>query len=313
MFVPYEIPETDTFENRLKNLIHHNVIELVEKSKKEYQLLIDSGRPVTARDRDTKDLDLIEKIRIISQAVKPVPPPIIHKDNFSLPMDYYEEGLLGNLPTEGRILIEEYYKTLYLNDQDTEKYNFTYWERYYKVDKQTLRNIFNYVFFPIPNANDKSEVGKVLFFQDSEFAKRRKMLSDMTSDEYKEYLEKSDEKPELQEVKRLDYIEFQSTLNEPRVTERSYPIDEQELEKQLDNPLKYSAIIREIDTKINEIVSMKLEKSQEIDRDLQLKLEEYKTIQSKRIQEGENDKETQKNKLLQHETKEEKLEDDKRK
>jgi len=211
-------------------------------------------------------------------------------------MDYLEEGLLGNLPTDGRILIEEYYKALYLNDQDTEKYNFTYWERYFKVDKQTLRNSFNYVFFPIPNPNDKTEVGKVLFFQDSEFAKRRKMLSDMSAEDYKEYLEKSDEKPELQEVKRLDYVEFQSNLTEPRVSDRSYPIDEMEFEKKIDNPLKYSKIIRDIDKKINEIVTARLEGTLQIDRDLQLKLEGLKTIEIKRKE--LDDEEKNKNKLL---------------
>ena len=87
-------------------------------------------------------------------------------------MDYIEEGALGQLPTEGRILIEEYYKVLWLNNQDPQKYNFSYWEKYFKVKKQTLRNIFNYVFFPIPDEKNPKEVGKILYFQDVEFAER---------------------------------------------------------------------------------------------------------------------------------------------
>ena len=127
-----------------------------------------------------KDIDLITKINIISSAVK-VEEPKMYTSNFEyeLPADYLEEALLGDMPTNGRILVDEYFKALHLNNENPEKYSFTYWENYFKVDKQTLRNIFNYVFFPIPDEKNKEDVGKVLNFQDFEYAKRRKMISDM--------------------------------------------------------------------------------------------------------------------------------------
>jgi hypothetical protein len=130
---------------------------------------------------NVKDLDLVNKINIISQAVK-VEEPKMYTSNFQyeLPADYLEETLLGDMPTSGRILVEEYFRVLHLNNENNEKYNFSYWENYFKVDKQTLRNIFNYVYFPLPDEKNKEEVSKVLYFQDFEYAKRRKLIADMT-------------------------------------------------------------------------------------------------------------------------------------
>jgi hypothetical protein len=133
------------------------------------------------KDLNIKDVDLVNKINIISQAVK-VEEPKLYTSNFQyeLPADYLEETLLGDMPTNGRILVEEYFRVLHLNNENNEKYNFSYWENYFKVDKQTLRNIFNYVYFPLPDEKNKEDVSKVLYFQDFEYAKRRKLIADMT-------------------------------------------------------------------------------------------------------------------------------------
>lgn len=126
-------------------------------------------------------MDLIKRVNIVSSAVK-VEQPKFYTSNleYELPADYLEETLLGDMPTSGRILVEEYFKVLYLNNENAEKYNFSYWENYFKVNKQVLRNIFNYVYFPIPDEKNKEEVEKVLYFQDFEYSKRRKMISDMS-------------------------------------------------------------------------------------------------------------------------------------
>ncbi len=192
-------------------------------------------------------------------------------------MDYYEERLLGNLPTEGRILVEEYYKALYLNDQDPEKYNFTYWLDYFKVSNVTLRNAFNYIFFPIPDENNPNEVGKILHFKDFEFENRRKMISEMNKEEYKEYLEKTEERPELQEIKRLEYLDLQKTAKQARITERTIPTLDDEIDDNLDKVLINSEIMKQIDYKINDFVSLQIEnKGLILDADIKLRLEEIK-------------------------------------
>jgi len=192
-------------------------------------------------------------------------------------LDYYEERLLGNLPTEGRILVEEYYKALYLNDQDPEKYNFTYWLDYFKVSNVTLRNAFNYIFFPIPDENNPNEVGKILHFKDFEFENRRKMISEMNKEEYKEYLEKTEERPELQEIKRLEYLDLQKTAKQARITERTIPTLDDEIDDNLDKVLINSEIMKQIDYKINDFVSLQIEnKGLILDADIKLRLEEIK-------------------------------------
>jgi hypothetical protein len=192
-------------------------------------------------------------------------------------LDYYEEKLLGNIPTEGRILVEEYYKALYMNDGDPEKYNFPYWVEYFKVSNVTLRNAFNYIFFPIPDPNNPTEIGKVLHFKDIELQERRKLIAEMSTDEYKSYLENTDERPELQEIKRLDYIKYQKSAKSARISDRTIPTTDEDLEDLVDFGLIKSDVIRDIDKKIGEFVSNKIEHQGLIlDKDIKLKLEEIR-------------------------------------
>jgi len=240
---------------------------------------VDSGLVYKHRaDRNAADPEYNKLINIVSQAVKVHPiTGDLKKGPTEFSLDYYEERLLGNLPTEGRILVEEYYKALYLNDQDPENYNFSYWLDYFKVSNVTLRNAFNYVFFPIPDENNPTEVGKILHFKDFEFANRRKMIAEMSKEEYKEYLEKTEERPELNEIKRLEYINLQTSAKQSRITERTIPTLDEEIEDNLEKTLINSEIIREIDNKIAEFVSLQIEeKGLVLDADVKLRLDEIK-------------------------------------
>ncbi len=251
---------------------------------------INSGLPIKGRDMNVKDPELLRQINIVSRAVKVEEPFPLKVAQYELPLDYLEEGMLGNTPTDGRILIEEYYKVLYLNNDDPEKYNFTYWEKYFNVNKVTLRNIFNYVFFPMPDEKNPTEVGKILYFKDIDFEKRRKLISEMSQEEYKEYLEKTDERPELQEQNRLDYLVYQTTSTEPRVSERTVPTDDNEIEKLIDHPLVYSDIIKQVDEQIQKVVAGELENSGNVtllEKDIQVQLDK---IKMKRLQFEEKQK-----------------------
>lgn len=228
---------------------------------------------------NTKDPELIRQINIVSQAVKVERPKQTKEVKYELPLDYIEEGLLGDTPTDGRLLIEEYYKVLYLNNEDPEKYNFSFWEQYFGVSKTTLRNIFNYIFFPLPDENNPTEIAKILYFQDVEFTKKRKIISEMTGAEYQEYLEKTQDRPELQELNRLDYLTYQTTAAEPRTSERTIPTDDIEIDRNIQHVLVYSDVIKDVDNKINELVKDQLENSTNlslIERDLQIRLDEIK-------------------------------------
>jgi len=240
---------------------------------------VDSGAIHKQRlDKNANDPEFNKLISIVSQAVKVYSfNGDLKKGKTELPLDYYEEKLLGNIPTEGRILVEEYYKALYMNDGDPEKYNFPYWVEYFKVSNVTLRNAFNYIFFPIPDPNNPTEVGKILHFKDQELQERRKLIAEMSTEDYKNYLEKTDERPELQEIKRLDYIKYQTSAKSPRISQRTIPTTDDDLEEKVDYGLINSDVIRDIDNKIGEFVANKVDyEGLILDKDIKLKLEEIR-------------------------------------
>lgn len=295
IIVPYLIPE-ETFMDRLRKIPGVDIDEEIRISNEKYLKTINSGLPIRAKNLNAKDPEMLRQINIISQAVQKLNPwGELIQGSKEIPLDCIEEQMMGQLPTEGRILVEEYFRVLYLNNEDPEKYNFAYWEKYFNVSRVTLRNIFNYVFFPMPNEKNPTEIGKVLYFQDAEYIQRRKMLSEMNSEEYQEYLSQTKDRPELQELKRLEYVDFQLAANEPRITDRTVPTDDFEIDDKLDAPLIHSDIIKEIDKKISEMSKNYLENAniQQIDRDVFLKIEELK---QKRIEfEEKKNRELEKN------------------
>jgi hypothetical protein len=254
-----------------------NVTIMLILAREEYKRIVDSGGVIRSRSLTDKDPELIRNVNRISQAVKVNKFTDMQIAKIEYPLDYLEENLMGQLPFEGRILIEEYYKALYLNDENPEIYNINYWQDYFKVTTHTLRNIFNYVFFPIPDEKSLSDVGKILYFKDAELAKRRLMISEMTGEEYKDYLTNTEMRPELEEIRRLDYIKYQVTSDEPRLSERTVPHTNQELDEALDEPLTKSPIMKEIDRNITNYIKATIEeRGLELDKDVRIALEEIR-------------------------------------
>jgi DNA-directed RNA polymerase subunit F len=52
-------------------------------------------------------------------------------------------------PEDGRMLLDELTKTLHLNNEDPQKYNLEYFARYFNIQPENLKNIFNYVGYPV--------------------------------------------------------------------------------------------------------------------------------------------------------------------
>ena len=78
-----------------------------------------------------------------------------------------EDSLRANLPGEKRILVDEFYKILYFNNADPEIYTISFWSDHFKIAPAVLRNILNYVAYPIMDQETK-KVSRVLYFIDSE-------------------------------------------------------------------------------------------------------------------------------------------------
>jgi len=81
-----------------------------------------------------------------------------------------EEELRRNLPSDQRILVDELYKILYMNNKDPETYTVSFWADYFKIPPAVVRNIVNYMAFPIIDQQTK-KIQEILFFQDTELAK----------------------------------------------------------------------------------------------------------------------------------------------
>jgi hypothetical protein len=100
-----------------------------------------------ARDLSKKDNDLISKMNLLAKAVEVDEPPIFGID---INEEYIiEESLRANLPTEKRILVDEMYKILMFNHRDPETFTISFWSEYFNISPATIRNIVNYMAYPI--------------------------------------------------------------------------------------------------------------------------------------------------------------------
>jgi len=223
------------------------------------------------------------KFDIVSRVVKQV--PLTNHGNIpnagAVQLDILEEVHLGHLPSEHRIHIEEYYKVLFLNEENHAKYDFEFWNKYFDIDPNTLRNIFNYVYFPVSDYEKPGEVNRILYFKDKEYEERRKLISKMSMEEYNEYLQQTEERPEIAETKRLEYLQNIKLAQEPRITKNTIVYDKDELNKKIDAPLAFSDNMKAIDKKIAEISKGYLEAhshTTQIEADVLRRIEEMQQI-----------------------------------
>jgi len=78
-----------------------------------------------------------------------------------------EDALRASLPTEKRILVDEIYKILYFNNGDPETYTISFWSDHFNIAPAAMRNILNYVAYPLTDPETKKVI-KILYFIDSE-------------------------------------------------------------------------------------------------------------------------------------------------
>ena len=130
-------------------------------------------------------------MNLIAQAVEVDEPPLFGTD---LNEEYIiEESLRHGLPADKRILVDEIYKILYFNNRDPETYNINFWADYFKIAPATIRNVVNYMAYPIINQTTK-KIDYILFFKDTELVKSAtELLGDNAENlnrlSYLEYLE----------------------------------------------------------------------------------------------------------------------------
>ena len=120
---------------------------------------------IPKRDLTQKDGDLISKMNMLAKAVEVEEPPVFGQD---INEEYIiEESLRQGLPTDKRILVDEMYKILKFNNRDPETYTISFWSDYFKMSPATVRNVVNYMAYPICDQKTK-RVKQILYFQDTE-------------------------------------------------------------------------------------------------------------------------------------------------
>ena len=101
---------------------------------------------------------------------------------------YLDQQNREQIAQDHRILIDEIYKVLYLNNEDPHTYNVRFWAKHFKIDPAAIRNIFNYLGYPIVDPKSKT-VGRTLVFIDVDMMNHQEKIKDLTRDDYIRYLE----------------------------------------------------------------------------------------------------------------------------
>jgi len=100
-------------------------------------------------------------MNLLAKAVEVDEPPVFGID---VNEEYMVEDILRSaLPTEKRILVDEIYKILYYNNQNPEIYTISFWSDYFNIAPATIRNVVNYMAYPIVDQKTKKVIN-VLYF-----------------------------------------------------------------------------------------------------------------------------------------------------
>ena len=165
-----------------------------------------------------------------------------------------EDTLRASLPTEKRILIDEIYKMLYFNNADPELYTVSFWADHFKISPAAVRNIVNYVAFPLTDPDTK-QVKKVLYFIDSELQKQSQELltAGIDREKYLRYLEADYSKRMVEEHgKELGIFGRVGPTFELTEGEESPEQLDQFLSNQMPKLLEDNTILDQIDDEIKE-------------------------------------------------------------
>jgi len=205
------------------------------------------------KDLTKKDTDLISKMNLVAQAVEVDEPPLFGTDiNEEYTID---EHLRANLPSEKRILVDEMYKILFFNNVDPETYTITFWSEYFKISPATVRNIVNYMAYPVFDEQTK-HIKMVLYFKDSELQNQFKHIEapQLTREAYLGYLEedyykraKEEYKDEIGLFGRVDVPKYMKEGEELQTLEQKLS---QYLPNQLESIITDDKILSDIDSQI---------------------------------------------------------------
>jgi hypothetical protein len=161
--IPTPLYRGPDFDERLREEV--DVDLMIEEENQMLKDMANMRKALPAKDLTKKDGDLISKMNLLAKVVEVDGPPLFGHD---VNEEYViEEQLRAGLPSEKRILVDEMYKILAFNNQDPETYTISFWSDYFNISPASLRNIVNYMAYPVMDPVTK-KVTQVLYFQDTE-------------------------------------------------------------------------------------------------------------------------------------------------
>jgi len=153
-------------ESRLEKVLYeqrlHDINDLIAQSQEEYKMRAADTEPHKPIDRSQKNTDLLRRLDVLTGAMNQVPTKRKVKTRN---IEHFQSGMgRSEMSEEGRILLEEYTKVLFLNNKDPAKYNIIFWAEHFNILPSKLRNIFNFITFGLPDQKNPKDIGRVLRF-----------------------------------------------------------------------------------------------------------------------------------------------------
>jgi len=154
-------------------------------------------------------------------------------------------------------LVDEVFKILHFNNVDPQTFTISFWADHFNIAPATLRNILNYVAYPLVDVDTK-KVTKVLYFIDSELQKQQYELlaAGINREKYLHYLEADYSKRMVE-----DYGGEQGLFGrvEPTMSLSQQILATGQLERIIGNDITAmisdQSVINNIDKEIHEITS----------------------------------------------------------
>jgi Mg2+ and Co2+ transporter CorA len=213
ILIPPPPNEGPSFDERLRIATKGKIDDFLEDEREAFKKIANERKPSKKHDINEKDHSLIQKLNIVAQAVKVEDPPMLPHDQNELYKQILENSNEFK-SQDHRILIDEIYKVLYLNNENPTIYNVKFWSKHFKIQPAAIRNIFNYLAFPIVDPKNKS-ITKLLQFIDVDLLRNKEKLADMTIEDYKSYLEEDYyRRLEIEEKEKQLYLEAPTSMRD---------------------------------------------------------------------------------------------------
>jgi len=268
ILIPQPPNEGPTFDERLRIATKGKIDDFLEDERSEFKKNANLRIASEGKDINDKDDDLIRRMNVVAQAVKVEGPPLIPSDTEEI-HKRLSEGHYPDMPQDHRILVDDIYRVLHLNNQNPERYNIKFWSEHFKIAPSAIRNVFNHVGYPIFDEKTKHVIGCMQFI-DIDIERNKSRLKDVTREDYIAYLEEDfyrrvdQDNKEMQEALGQGESMRQLFITEPIISQ-AYELDTQVKEAQEKIiPIKKIEDVQDIAEGIMEQLDEEIRKYQEM-------------------------------------------------